>query len=68
MGFTESESVEKLKDFQKQNSEKLQIKMRENEKFRNTVNSKKTNNINYWLNRGLTLEDAKSKLSELCQR
>jgi hypothetical protein len=63
-GFSEFESIEKVKDFQRENSEKLQIKMKNDENFRNDVNSKKSNNINYWLNKGLSLSEAELKLSE----
>lgn len=60
-GFTEEEALEKIRNFQKENNDKLQKKKKENpEKYENTYTTK----IEYWLEKGFSEEEAKQKLKE----
>ena len=60
-GYLEEDSLKKVKEYQKENSDKFVNKILENpEKYTDRTHTQ----IGYWLKKGYSLEDAKLKLAE----
>jgi len=60
-GYTEEESVQKIKELQRNNSKLLMIKKKENPELYKGINS---NQIEYWIKKGYTIKESKKLVKE----